>query len=336
MKLIIQIPCFNEAATLPETIVALPKSVSGFDRVELLIVDDGSGDNSLDRAREWQGRDQRVRGFQHPDGINKGVSASRNLAIAHSRGTYLAMLDSDDKWLPGKLAQDIGIFQEHPDVVFIYSKAEVIDETGQSLKGSSGDDYDPRFRRRPYSGVGIPGKVSEPFEKVMKRDISVPTSSVIFLKEAGAGYDYFDETTGDVEDTLLWYQLLEQGSMYFIDRITAQYRIHPLSWNATHKNREKLVGRRLKLYLYLIKTVQPGHRSIVSYNAVDVGFRLIVRNFLIYPRINWKFIVQSFQALKAHKDIQRRHLPAAVWVVILEILKLPFRPLNVLKKWLKH
>jgi glycosyltransferase involved in cell wall biosynthesis len=52
MKLIIQIPCFNEEATLPETIAALPKSVVGFDEVELLVVDDGSNDRTVELARE--------------------------------------------------------------------------------------------------------------------------------------------------------------------------------------------------------------------------------------------------------------------------------------------
>lgn len=52
MKLIIQIPCFNEEATLPETIAALPKSISGFDQVELLVVDDGSSDRTVAVARE--------------------------------------------------------------------------------------------------------------------------------------------------------------------------------------------------------------------------------------------------------------------------------------------
>lgn len=52
MKLIIQIPCFNEEATLPETIAALPKFVSGFDQVELLVVDDGSHDRTIEVARK--------------------------------------------------------------------------------------------------------------------------------------------------------------------------------------------------------------------------------------------------------------------------------------------
>jgi len=52
MKLIIQIPCFNEAQMLPKTLAQLPRKVEGFDRVEILVVDDGSKDNTADVARE--------------------------------------------------------------------------------------------------------------------------------------------------------------------------------------------------------------------------------------------------------------------------------------------
>jgi glycosyltransferase involved in cell wall biosynthesis len=53
MKLIIQIPCFNEADSLPETLIALPRSLPGVDVVELLVVDDGSTDSTSDVAKRW-------------------------------------------------------------------------------------------------------------------------------------------------------------------------------------------------------------------------------------------------------------------------------------------
>jgi glycosyltransferase involved in cell wall biosynthesis len=50
-KLVIQIPCFNEEQTLPETVADLPRQVSGFDVVEWLVIDDGSSDRTVEVAR---------------------------------------------------------------------------------------------------------------------------------------------------------------------------------------------------------------------------------------------------------------------------------------------
>ena len=70
MKLIIQIPCFNEAAQLPQTLDEIPRSVPGFDEVELLVIDDGSEDTTIEVARA-HGVDHIVRLTN-----NKGLAAA--------------------------------------------------------------------------------------------------------------------------------------------------------------------------------------------------------------------------------------------------------------------
>lgn len=57
----------------------------------------------------------RVRYLRHPDGANRGMSASRNLGLAQARGTYVAFLDGDDTWLPGKLKAQLQLFADHPE-----------------------------------------------------------------------------------------------------------------------------------------------------------------------------------------------------------------------------
>jgi glycosyltransferase involved in cell wall biosynthesis len=67
-KLIIQIPCFNEAATLPQTLAALPREIPGIDQIEILIVDDGSTDGTVEVARA--------------EGVHHIISFPRNMGLA--------------------------------------------------------------------------------------------------------------------------------------------------------------------------------------------------------------------------------------------------------------
>ena len=82
MKLIIQIPCFNEEAQLPTTLSRLPRSVPGFDVVEWLIIDDGSSDGTINVARA-NGVDHVVRLTN-----NKGLAAALGLANLRPRSSY--------------------------------------------------------------------------------------------------------------------------------------------------------------------------------------------------------------------------------------------------------
>jgi len=81
MKLIIQIPCFNEAGSLPETLKRLPRQLNGFDSVEYLVIDDGSTDATLEVAREY-GVDHIVRLIKHSGlarAYRNGLDASLRL-----------------------------------------------------------------------------------------------------------------------------------------------------------------------------------------------------------------------------------------------------------------
>ena len=75
MKLIVQIPCHNEEATLPETVAAIPRSIEGIDKVEILVIDDGSTDRTVETARAL--------------GVDHIVTQTRNRGLAHTFRTGL-------------------------------------------------------------------------------------------------------------------------------------------------------------------------------------------------------------------------------------------------------
>jgi glycosyltransferase involved in cell wall biosynthesis len=83
---------------------------------ELLLVDDGSTDASPDIARAFASEHARIRCLAHPGGENRGMSASRNLGLAHARGEYVAFLDADDVYLPERLRRHVEVLAAHPGI----------------------------------------------------------------------------------------------------------------------------------------------------------------------------------------------------------------------------
>jgi glycosyltransferase involved in cell wall biosynthesis len=88
---------------------------------ELILVDDGSSDDSTAVARGYASAEPgRIRYLEHPGHANQGMSASRNLGIAAAQGRHLAFLDADDVWLPERLAHHVAILEAQPEVAMVY------------------------------------------------------------------------------------------------------------------------------------------------------------------------------------------------------------------------
>ncbi|VAV90253.1 Glycosyltransferase [hydrothermal vent metagenome] len=87
MKLIIQIPCYNEAESLPETLVALPRQIDGIDSIEILVIDDGSKDNTSEVARRFgvhhivRHRTNRGLAAAFQSGINKALAEGADIIV---------------------------------------------------------------------------------------------------------------------------------------------------------------------------------------------------------------------------------------------------------------
>lgn len=111
------VPSFNR----PQLTLRAVESVLAqtWTKFEILVIDDGSHSDKVCPVESID--DERVRLIRHP--ANLGVSAARNTGVRKSRGHYIAFLDSDDYWLPEKLASQMAIYEQRPaeENVFVYS-----------------------------------------------------------------------------------------------------------------------------------------------------------------------------------------------------------------------
>ena len=109
------LPTFNRAALLRRSINSvLTQTYRDF---ELIVVDDGSTDNTKDIVAEIESRDKRIRYLRLP--VNLGANKARNAGIKASSGKYITFQDSDDEWFPDKLRKQVEILEALPDDVGI-------------------------------------------------------------------------------------------------------------------------------------------------------------------------------------------------------------------------
>jgi glycosyltransferase involved in cell wall biosynthesis len=89
---------------------------------EWLLVDDGSTPGCAETVRAFAAsHPERVRYLRQPDGTSHGAATARNIGIGESRGEYLALLDVDDVWFPGKLSVQTEFLNRYPDVAMVYN-----------------------------------------------------------------------------------------------------------------------------------------------------------------------------------------------------------------------
>jgi glycosyltransferase involved in cell wall biosynthesis len=151
------IPTFNRAALVTEAVRSVLQQTFG--DFEIVVVDDGSSDDTREALRPYAGRIRYV----HQE--NAGVAAARNRGIAESRGEYLAFLDSDDLFAPRMLEQARCTFEDHPEAGAVFTAEIEMDAQGRPrrviTKRTRGDFFTPAgmIGRDTHIGSGRPGVV---------------------------------------------------------------------------------------------------------------------------------------------------------------------------------
>lgn len=138
------IPTLDRAALLPRAIDSVVNQT--FSDWEIVLVDDGSRDATADVAKRYT----RLLGskFVYVYQANRGSSAARNRGIDTARGRYVAFLDSDDEFLPTKLARQVELFDLRPELGFVYCDYASVD-LDQKYTASTFDEKHPLARQVP-------------------------------------------------------------------------------------------------------------------------------------------------------------------------------------------
>ncbi|NEJ13310.1 glycosyltransferase [Rhizobium leguminosarum] len=122
----IVIPAYNAEKTLVETLSSV--SNQSYDKLEILVVDDGSRDGTFELASDYGLTDRRVRVLRQENG---GVARARNHGVREARGPYVAPVDADDIWHPNKIELQLQALQKFPDGQGVaYNWYAAIDENG--------------------------------------------------------------------------------------------------------------------------------------------------------------------------------------------------------------
>jgi len=206
------IPSYNYAEFLPAAIESvLAQTDQDF---ELLIVDDGSTDESVAVACAYADPRVRVLAQRH-----RGIGAARNQGIRAARGRYIAFLDADDVWVPSKLAAQCDLLERRPDVGLVYGRFGVIDASGRVR--SSGRTY---LAPKPSGAI---------IRHLLARNVIGTPSTICLRRHVIQAGSAFDETGAHAEDWHFYLQIASRTRIQYLPRILAYHRQHSRNWNGT-------------------------------------------------------------------------------------------------------
>jgi glycosyltransferase involved in cell wall biosynthesis len=201
------IPVFNGQDTIAAAIdSALAQEFGG--ELEVIVVNDGSTDGTSSVLEAYRGRVKVL------DQVNGGPAAARNSGVRASHGEYVAFLDADDIWMPGKIAKTLAALDSDSGAAIVYTNASIIAANGERL----GTTYTPQAETRAPAMEDLLSGLWNilPSTAVMKR----ATFDAIggFCEEFATGHPQW-------EDSYFMLVAREHGRFVYLDEPTVLYRV---------------------------------------------------------------------------------------------------------------
>ena len=274
-KVSIIIPTYNRADLLPRTIGSVLNQT--FRNFELIVVDDGSTDNTREVVKKFEEKDLRVKYIWQEN--SGGPAKPKNTGIKVAKGKFIAFLDDDDEWLPEKLEKQIKLFRNTSNnLAFVGCNILVIEEEKNKII--------KRVKMSNYSkGVF--------FKKLLEGNFIFTSSSVLIKKEVLDKVGFFDTNLKYADDWDLWVRVSEHFSFSFVPEYLLKYYLHqkgitinlnPAKEAEEHQYILKKFQRYYKKYpsIYSIHLRKLASRYCTS-DKMKEGRRTYIKAIRVYP-----------------------------------------------------
>lgn len=217
-KATIIIPAYNAAAFIEETLASIVRQT--YRDFECIVIDDGSTDSTLTCVNKFADSRFRIISLSN----SGGPAIPRNTGLNAAKGEYIFIFDSDDIMHPEKLEKSIAALDAHPEVGWLFTNFQSIDESGNMLKAEFLKEYDTL-----WDIIDVSNKVSViPANILFNALISINfigTSSVVLRRSALNESNRFDEALKNSDDRLFWVNFAKTQPAIFINETLHQYRI---------------------------------------------------------------------------------------------------------------
>src|SRR5690554_1413398 len=201
------VSCYNHEAYIQQCLISILQQ--DYLNIELLVIDDGSNDRSVERIEELREKYS----FFFKARENRGLTKTLNELVNMSKGEFIIPLGSDDVMLPGRISAQINYMVDKPEVGICGGNIELIDEKGMLYPEDRQNRFIP-FRRMNFEDV------------LLERKPYVPATTLTIQRNALLEVGGFDEDN-NLEDLMIELKITHAG--YFIDCLPiplAQHRKH--------------------------------------------------------------------------------------------------------------
>ncbi len=246
------IPCYNQARYLPQAIESVRRQTC--QPLELLVVDDGSTDDTADVAVHL--------GAQVLGQPNRGVSEARNAGLAVATGQFVVMLDADDELLPEAIARGVDALSSRPDLSAVVGRCQLMDAAGNPLPAT--------YHR--IDGANL-------YREWLSKNFVWTPGAAMFRREALIRAGGFPAGLGGAADYAVYLRLARDGAIAYHGQDVVRYRRHDQSMS---RNPASMLRLTLKVLARerraaprtLRADIDRGRRAWCTYYGDDIVARL--------------------------------------------------------------